>query len=181
MLQQDVKHAITITFELQHLFAHTTLACHYSYKPCNSFSLSQAYVRFSPLWWIVPGKHTCLLPRLLWTSKFRTSVTNCARIYNMSFTPDYIKAFLPYDWKPSLSLYYDDVWDSFFIYSLLIDHKAQLSTLQVPNQAWTQVDRLWLALESCNHRMMGPGQPEWNHACETCVHVFPGENGEMHM
>ena len=84
-------------------------------------------------------------------------MTNCGHIYNMSFTPADIKIFLPMDWVPKLTLYYDDVWNSFFVHALLLDHNARGSTLQIPNQGKTQEDRLRPALEAHNELMKGTG------------------------
>jgi hypothetical protein len=116
----------------------------------------------------------------LTASRFhRTSATNCARIYNQSFAPAYIKSFLPSDWQPRLTLYYDDVWNAFFVHTLLLNHTSCGTLLQLPNKAKTQEDRLRVALEARNEQMKGTGQTEWSHACEKCTNVFSGEDGGL--
>lgn len=128
------------------------------------------------VWYVSVITH--LKKLLLNVHAIRTSATNCA---NSSFAPEYIKTLLPPDWRSKLYLHHDDVWDSFFIHGLLIDHAARSTVLQVPNQTKTQADRLFPALEAQTLRMMGTGQAGWNHACEVCTHVSQGENGDMRM
>ena len=106
-------------------------------------------------------------------------MTNCACIYNVSFAPQFLKPFLPSNWQPKLTLYYEHIWNAFFIHGLLVDHTAHSTTLQLPNKASSQADRLHAALEACNRQMSGTGQIEWNHACEKCAYVFPGDDGRL--
>lgn len=107
----------------------------------------------------------------------RTSASNCARLYNHAFAPLTIKEFLPANWQTKLICYPDIVWNSFFIYSLLIYHTARSEVLQIPHKAPSQADRLCPALESQNKVMTGTGQAQWNHACNKCTHVFQTEDG----
>lgn len=60
-------------------------------------------------------------PSYIWPSITiypRTSATNCARIYNNSY-PDLMH---PAAWPISLNLDVEDVWNGFFLHSLLLDH-----------------------------------------------------------
>ncbi|KAF8589597.1 hypothetical protein K439DRAFT_1332386, partial [Ramaria rubella] len=106
-----------------------------------------------------------------------TSATNCACIYNVVFTPPDIACFILDNWQPKLTLYYGDVWNSFFIHGLLLDHSACGTVLQISNGGSSPADRLHPVLEARNDLMMGFRQPERNHSCEKCTHVFDGPDG----
>ncbi|KAF8581730.1 hypothetical protein K439DRAFT_1647801 [Ramaria rubella] len=97
-----------------------------------------------------------------------TSVTNCARIYNQAFAPLAIKEILPSEWQPMPTCYYDDVWDAFFTYSLLLDSHTRAEVLELPHRP----------LEAQNERMMGIRMEQWNHTCNKCMRVFDGANGQ---
>ncbi|EIW54821.1 uncharacterized protein TRAVEDRAFT_39313 [Trametes versicolor FP-101664 SS1] len=45
------------------------------------------------------------------------------------------------------------------------------TVLEVPNDSSTQFDRLLPAIQRRNIAMVGPGQPEWNHACDLCCYI----------
>ena len=112
---------------------------------------------------------------------FRTSATNCARIYNAEYDDLRAKIELPIGWNFTLKLDTDIVSDAFYLYSLLLDNERQSTTLTLPNRAPSNVERLRKALEDRNVRMAGPGQPEWNHACNLCTKVYPSEDGSFGM
>jgi hypothetical protein len=97
----------------------------------------------------------------------------------MSFTPPELVPLLPPHWQPKLTLYEEDVWNAFYIHGLLLDHTSHSTTLQIPNKASSQANRLRPALEARNCLMSGPGQVEWNHACEKCTYIFPGADGKL--
>ena len=97
---------------------------------------------------------------------YRTSATNCSRIYNLGFVNEDIHASLPAVWDHRLDMTVDDVWNGFFIHSLLLDHTAP-----------SQVCHLQLALRAHNYRMRDTGQENWNHACELCSWVYTGDDG----
>ena len=108
---------------------------------------------------------------------YRTSATNCSRIYNSSFTNEDVHPSLPAVWDHWLEMTVDDVWNGFFIYSLLLDHLEHDSILQLDHKAPSQVRRLQPALQARNARMRGTGQEHWNHACDLCSWVFTDQNG----
>lgn len=104
---------------------------------------------------------------------YRTSATNCARIYNEGLVDDEVKALLPADWQFSLQLNVDDVWNGFFLHALIIDHLETGSAgLELIHNIESQPKRLQPALKERNARMAGPGQEAWNHACDRCCYVF---------
>lgn len=45
----------------------------------------------------------------------RTSATNCARIYNLSFRKKAYMLLLPHDWPSKLDIDIENVWDAFFL------------------------------------------------------------------
>ncbi|KAF8585031.1 hypothetical protein K439DRAFT_1344525, partial [Ramaria rubella] len=105
------------------------------------------------------------------------SATNCARLYNMGFGNPEIAARLPRSWPVNLHMDCENVWDAFFLYGLLCDHREQGSVLELPHRGPNNANRLRAALEVRNERMAGPGQVQWNHACEKCTWVTEGEDG----
>jgi hypothetical protein len=104
-------------------------------------------------------------------------MANCSRIYNSSFTNEDIHASLPAVWDHRLEMTVDDVWNGFFIYSLLLDHSERDSILLLDHKAPSQARRLQPALQARNARMRGTGQEHWNHACDLCSWVFTDQNG----
>ncbi|KAF8581765.1 hypothetical protein K439DRAFT_1274843, partial [Ramaria rubella] len=117
-----------------------------------------------------------------------TTMMNCSwwvshcpgRIYNQAFSPLAIKEILPSEWQPMLTCYYDDIWDSFFTYSLLLDSHTHAEVLELPHWRGTQADQLCPALEAQNERMMGIRMEQWNHGCNKCTRVFDGADGQKH-
>ena len=111
----------------------------------------------------------------------RTSATNCARIYNTSFTNESIQGSVPAVWHVSLEMDVDHVWDSFYIYSLLLDHAERDAVLYLDHNAVSQAKRIRPALQARNRRMRGTGQEEWSHACELCAWAYVDEHDVKHM
>jgi hypothetical protein len=108
---------------------------------------------------------------------FRTSATNCARIYNTSISNDSVQSSLPTDWQTSFDLDVEDVWNGFFSYALLLDHHERKEPLKVQHNASSQPECLRPALEARNIRMTGTGQEEWNHACQGCCYMYQVNEG----
>ncbi|KAH9851669.1 hypothetical protein C2E23DRAFT_869110 [Lenzites betulinus] len=106
-----------------------------------------------------------------------TSATNCARFYNSSLAPPDIAELLPIDWEYSFEVDTEQVWDSFFLYSLLLDHQERQTTLILPHVAPSQAYRLKEAIHARNMIMAGPGQEHWSHACDLCCWVHQTEDG----
>ena len=103
----------------------------------------------------------------------RTSSNNCAWIYNAE--NENIGSL---DWALSFTLDTKGVSDAFYLYSLL-DHHNCSKVLELLHHASNNADHLRPALEEQNLRMAGTGQPEWNHACELCTKVYPGQDGDL--
>jgi hypothetical protein len=83
----------------------------------------------------------------------------------------------PANWQISLDLDVEDVWNGFFFHSLLLDHIERGVVLELDHNAPSQAARLHPALQARNERMAGPGQEEWNHACDDCCWVFRDGDG----
>ena len=103
---------------------------------------------------------------------FRTSATNCARIYNTGLSNHRINVAIPPAFPTRLELDTKDIWNGFFLHSLLLDHGEQDTILEVEHDAPSQAERLRPSLQARNLRMVGPGQEHWNHACDMCCWVF---------
>ncbi|KAJ7687968.1 hypothetical protein B0H17DRAFT_677228 [Mycena rosella] len=101
-----------------------------------------------------------------------TSGTNCARIYNTSIFKDALESALPLDWQTSFQLDVEDVWNTFYTYSLRLDYHEHQELMELPHDAPSQAERLRALLEVRNSRMAGTGQEEWNHACDVCCYMY---------
>jgi len=104
-------------------------------------------------------------------SPSRVSATNCARNYTLiaKRAPN-----LPTDWA-HLELDVDDVWNAFFLHTLLNQHEEREQTLVLPQRGYTQRERLLFAIRDENARMVGTGQEHWNHVCDKCCWVYEKE------
>jgi len=103
------------------------------------------------------------------------SASNNARIYNQEH-PDCDWQF-PARHPVSNSLSGEIVWDTFFMHCLLRDHceKSPPAVLLLSNIGLSD-GRLRPALQARNLAMVGPGQEQWNHACDLCF--ASEENGD---
>ncbi|KAJ7113337.1 hypothetical protein C8R43DRAFT_1138631 [Mycena crocata] len=72
-----------------------------------------------------------------------------------------IRASLPVTWQTSLELDVEDVWNAFYIYSLLLDYQARGEVMQLSNNAHSQSERLRPALHERNARMAGTDGVEY--------------------
>ena len=106
-----------------------------------------------------------------------TSATNCARIYNEGLAITSITPHLPAAYSKSLVLDAEDVWSSLFLYWLLQDCEEQQTVLELEHDSPSQAKRLQPALRLRNRRMVGPGQEEWNHACDLCCWIDTRSDG----
>jgi len=114
---------------------------------------------------------------------FRTSGTNCARIYNDGLALKSLSPSLPAAHSKSLSLDVDDVWDSLCLHWLLEDCEERDYVLELPHDVSTQAKCLQTAMVARNSHMAGPGQEEWNHGCDLCCWFETneeGKRGEIH-
>ena len=57
---------------------------------------------------------------------------------------------VPAAFPTRLKLDTKDVWNGFFLHSLLLDHEEQNAVLEVQHNAPSQAERLWALLQSCN-------------------------------
>jgi hypothetical protein len=76
-------------------------------------------------------------------SVYRTSATNCARIYNLSF----LGSVPPDGWAFGFTVTTEQVWDGFVILSLLEDCQVESKVLEVPHTG-AQRDRFTKALQT---------------------------------
>ncbi|KAJ7172783.1 hypothetical protein C8R43DRAFT_874068 [Mycena crocata] len=109
-----------------------------------------------------------LFSTMMVTSWCVTSATNCARTYNDGLGNQTVAASLPTVWPYTFQLDVEDVWNAFFLHNLILDHNSRGLPLQLLHMAQSQSDHLRPALRERNGRMVGPGQPAWNHVCRLC-------------
>ncbi|KAJ7135719.1 hypothetical protein C8R44DRAFT_848587 [Mycena epipterygia] len=106
--------------------------------------------------------------------------TNCARIYNTSISKTSLEPFLPTIW-PSLQMDVIDVYNSFFLHAILLDHHEREDFLELAHDAPSQAERLRPALEARNIRMAGTGQDEWNHTCDLCCYIYKEDGDYLYL
>jgi CxC5 like cysteine cluster associated with KDZ transposases len=117
--------------------------------------LCELFVNMMVTWWYV----IILSHQLIFLQIFcRTSATNCSQIYNSGFVNEYICASLPTIWDHRLEMTIDDVWNRFFIHSLLLDHSECNAVLQLDHKAPSQAHHLQRALQARNLCMRETGQ-----------------------
>ncbi|EIN06762.1 hypothetical protein PUNSTDRAFT_115259 [Punctularia strigosozonata HHB-11173 SS5] len=113
------------------------------------------------------------------------SATNCARIYNHALTRPSLDQYMPASTLRDTrrrEMNVEDVWTGFCLDGLLLDFEmrhlqlGRPDTLELPQQAPSQMERMATALRERNHRMEGPGSPFWNHACDLCCKVTLGDS-----
>jgi hypothetical protein len=100
-------------------------------------------------------------------ASYRTSATNCARLYNLSLSDTVPLG----DWAFGFSVTTEQVWDAFVILALLEDHQSRSKTLVVPHIG-AQKDCFTDALRAQNLRFRLHGQPELWHYCKKCLRVY---------
>ncbi|KAK7689517.1 hypothetical protein QCA50_007309 [Cerrena zonata] len=105
-----------------------------------------------------------------------TSATNCARIYNESLIASSFDA-LPPTWEYRLRMNVEDVWNAFFLHSLLTDFDERSHVLELPHDAASQATRLDEAIRLRNASISGTGQDHWNHACNLCCWIHADADG----
>ena len=106
--------------------------------------------------------------RLSMLMRSRTSATNCARIYNESIGIFEGRKHYQFQSSHATIMDTDNIWDAFFIYSLILDHQRRGSVLSLPHNSGTHRDRYGAALQERNQRFNGHNRDEWNHVCEDC-------------
>ena len=99
---------------------------------------------------------------------YRTSASNCARLYNMtlaeiSHTADEL-TFTPF-------LHTNEVWDSFALLCLLEDCQKYSRPLDLPHNG-PQEHRFDAAMAARNERIQAEGLPQVRHYCRKCTRIF---------
>ena len=84
---------------------------------------------------------------------------------------------LPATFQTRLELDTRDVWNGFFLHSLILDHDERDEYLELIHNMPSQAQRLQPQLAARNKRMAGPGQEEWSHACDRCCWILMDEDG----
>jgi hypothetical protein len=107
------------------------------------------------------------------------SSTNYERVYNLAHANSFMLSSLPMDWSLYATMDTDTVLDAFFLYSLLLDCESIETSLILTHNVSSNVEHLEPALQACNSHMAGPGQPEWNHACNLCTKISEDNQGDL--
>ncbi|THV06826.1 hypothetical protein K435DRAFT_644489 [Dendrothele bispora CBS 962.96] len=102
------------------------------------------------------------------------SASNCARHY--STTISRLDEASPDEWRFTLKVEMEQVWDALVLKSLLEDCQQQSILLQVPHTG-DQAERFTTAMQERNERIVRQGQPEVLHACDKCMRVFEDKSG----
>ena len=110
---------------------------------------------------------------------FRTSASNCARIYNDGIASKSLSSSLPAVYSKSFTLDVKDVWNGLFLYWLLQDVEEQMEGLNLVHDAPSQAKRLEPALRDRNLRIASPGQEAWNHVCDLCCWFNEQPDGQF--
>jgi hypothetical protein len=110
---------------------------------------------------------------------FRTSATNCARLYNDTLAAQDTgeDTNLIGDWPFTLTISADQVWAGFISLALLEDYTARQQTLVVPHSG-LQKDRFTAAIQARNSRIRLYGQLELRHHCKKCLRLCADDNGD---
>jgi hypothetical protein len=105
----------------------------------------------------------------------RLSATNCAKVYDLSFSQRETRALEDAGWPWGFKLTTEHVWDAFVILSLLRDRKGRQLHLEVPHTG-LQKDRFTAPMRERNLRIVREGQPEIDHWCRKCTRIFRESN-----
>jgi len=108
---------------------------------------------------------------------FRTSASNCARIYNDGLALHSLSSSLPAAYSKKFVLDVENIWDGLCLSWLLEDADEREEVLVLIHDAPTQAKRLQPAMQARNLRMAGPGQEAWNHVCELCCWIDTRSDG----
>ncbi|KAJ6498215.1 hypothetical protein DFH09DRAFT_1336765 [Mycena vulgaris] len=95
-----------------------------------------------------------------------------SRVYNMALGA----SDLPNGFRLASELSGDLVLDAFLLHAILQDKKSRRETLLLPHHGY-QNHRFDRVLAQRNYRMAGTGQDMWAHACNQCMKIYQGEDG----
>lgn len=150
----------------------STMEVYHSISKCPStFLLNENSPFCGRSRWYFPSTFTyseCTSLCTYLTSIFFTSTSAEAatRIYNLALrietNPTYLRS--------------QNVWDAFFLHSLLRDSDTQNTSLKLPHHG-TNNERFNAALDIRNTRMAGTGQELWAHACDLCMKQVVDNHG----
>src|SRR5882762_7680593 len=101
----------------------------------------------------------------------RLSATNCAKVYDLSFSQRETQKLEDAGWPWGFRLKTEHVWDAFVVLSLLRDHEGRQLHLEVPHTG-LQKDRFKAAMRERNLRFVREGQPEIDHWCRKCTRIY---------
>lgn len=105
----------------------------------------------------------------------RLSATNCAKVYDLSFSQRETHALEDAGWPWGFKLTTEHVWDVFVILSLLRDHNRRQLHLEVPHTG-LQKDRFKATMREHNLCFVREGQPKIDHWCRKCTCIFCERN-----
>jgi hypothetical protein len=94
----------------------------------------------------------------------RLSATNCAKVYDLSFSQRETRKLEDAGWPWDFRLKTEHVWDAFVVLSLLRDHEGCQLRLEVPHTG-LQKDHFKAAMQEHNLWFVWEGQPEIDHWC----------------
>ncbi|KAJ7708801.1 hypothetical protein B0H17DRAFT_1124602 [Mycena rosella] len=138
---------------------------------CNSARLGEEMVVEARLFTLCRG----VLPIFSKSLYCRYSSGTCegiSKVYNMSLG----ESDLPNASRLSCELTGPLVLDAFFLYAILQDKQNRRETLSLPHHGY-QNRRFDRELAERNYRMAGTGQDMWAHACNRCMKIYQGEDG----
>ncbi|KAJ7086968.1 hypothetical protein C8R44DRAFT_650414, partial [Mycena epipterygia] len=98
-----------------------------------------------------------------------------ASVYNLAFA----WSDLPNASRLDHELTGDLVLDSFFLHAILHDKQSRREPFSVPHHGY-QNHRFDEALAQRNYQMAGTGQPMWAHACNRCMKIYQGDDGNWY-
>ena len=105
----------------------------------------------------------------------RLSATNCAKVYDLSFSQWESQSLEDMGWPWGFKLRTEHVWDAFVILSLLHDCEGRQLHLEVPHTG-LQKDRFKSAMRERNLGFVREGQPEVDHWCRKCTRIYLEHN-----
>lgn len=109
---------------------------------------------------------------------YSASADNISRVYNSTLGK--LTTNIPNLSRLSQELSSDVVLDAFFLFSLLCDKARHHAQLKLPHNGLQQ-HRFDVALSQRNYRIAGTGQEMWAHACNRCMKIYKGADGNWCM
>lgn len=101
---------------------------------------------------------------------YRTSATNCARIYNLAMGDYTRERQIATTWN-GMQMEMEHVWNSFYLHALIHHSIRSQTCLTLPNSDIHHSECYAGALEDRNEAYQSAGRPFWNHICDGCTRV----------